>query len=118
MDIFISARRFRVLPVQPNRFGQKSSGVTVHDNGVTWAEAGTILGSAEGGIENLVALLPDVNGTNARYGAGYVVAEKHFIRFDAGDQESTSGITENDILKVTIRSAGTAETLTELFTIR
>jgi hypothetical protein len=94
-------------------------GETVSDNSVQWTEAGTILKSDEGAIENLWTLLPAVNGTIARYGTGYTLTEKKFIQFDNSNQEIDAGSNdEKNLLKVTIKNDSTAETLTQLFTIR
>lgn len=98
-----------------------TNGTVIETGGVTWLEAGTILSSAEGSVENLFTLLPAVGGTSTRYGIDYTVTEKVFIRFDPGssppDKEDYTVI-ENNILKVTIKNDNSAETLTQLFTIR
>jgi len=94
-------------------------GGTLLDKDVQWTEAGTILKSDEGAIENLWTLLPAVNGTNARYGTGYTLTEKKFIQFDNSNQETDAGSNdEKNLLKVTIKNDGTSEILTQLFTIR
>ena len=101
-----------------------TSGTQPTDGGVTWTEVGTILNSNEGTIGNLFTLLPDVGGTDTKYGTGYTVTEKVFIRFEPDNpspppkQETTTGVTENNILKVTIKNDNSTETLTQYFTIR
>jgi prepilin-type N-terminal cleavage/methylation domain-containing protein len=98
---------------------ETDEGQTEDDGEITWTEAGTILKSDEGAIENLWTLLPAVNGTNARYGTGYTLTEKKFIQFDNSNQETDAGSNdEKNLLKVTIKNDSTAETLTQLFTIR
>lgn len=98
-----------------------TNGIVTETGGPEWTEAGTILSSNEVTIENLFTLLPAVNDTSTRYGTGYKVTEKVFIRFNpissTTDQEDYT-VTENNILKVTIKNDNTAETLTQLFTIR
>lgn len=96
-----------------------SSGGTVNDDGITWTEVGTILESNNGLLtDNLWTLLP-INTTPARYGAGYTVLEKVFISLDAGTslESLASAGTEKKLLKVTIQSNDTNETLTQFFTI-
>ncbi len=105
--------------------------VSESDNSVQWTEAGTILKSDEGAIEdeeaieNLWTLLPEVDtklqedDTSARYGTGYTLTEKKFIKFDNNNQETDAGSNdEKNLLKVTIKNESTSETLTQIFTIR
>lgn len=98
---------------------------------ITWTEAGTILDRNTGLTDTILLdsvkyYLDTYLTTNVgRYGTGYTVvsAETKFIQFagtpptqvDAGASGSS---TEKNILKVTIKSNDTGETLTQLFTIR
>jgi len=89
-------------------------------NQITWREAGTILDNNEANIQNLYTYLTT---QQTRYGTGYTVTEKIFIRFIPGASSSDpnqedSAVAEKDILKVTIKNNDSAETLTQLFTIR
>ena len=98
---------------------QTGIGNIVSDNGVQWTEIGTILKSGEGAIENLWTFLPAINGTNARYGTGYTLTEKKFIKFNNSNQETDAGSNdEKNLLKVTIKNDSTSETLTQIFTVR
>jgi len=96
-----------------------TTGGTVVDGDVTWTEVGTILDRSDAALTNIKNYLtnnPD------RYGTGYTVTEQVFIRFDPDssppNQEDTTAVTEQNTLKVTIKSNDTNETLTQLFTIR
>jgi len=101
---------------------------TITNGTVTWTEAGTILQknaatpSTTFTNDNFYTRLPDINATNTRYGTGYKVTEKVFVRFDPTstppNRETTTGVTEKNILKVTIKNDTSAETLTQYFTIR
>lgn len=84
-----------------------------------WTEAGTILSSASV-ADNLSTLLPAVGYTKIRYGTGYTVTEKTFVKFTgtAPTYTEATADAENNILKVTIKDDTTSETLSELFTIR
>ena len=92
---------------------------TITDGAVEWTEAGTILQSDADAVsdDTLYTLLPDEGDTDIRYGTGYTVSEKRFIAFDT-DNVETQTFTESNILKVTIKSNDSAETLTAFFTIR
>ena len=104
----------------------KTTGGTVTEtSGPTWTEIGTILGSTEASRETLFKLLPDIGGTNGRYGTGFSLTVKSFIKFNSGaevtvatDVGTTVTTDERNILRVTIKSDGTNEHLTALFTIR
>ncbi|OGP83016.1 MAG: hypothetical protein A2V87_01615 [Deltaproteobacteria bacterium RBG_16_58_17] len=90
------------------------------DGTVTWTEVGTILDSSEANIENLYTYLTT---QPARYGTGYtlVAAETKFIQFNSTAEVNAGELgtsSEKNILKVTIKNNDSAETLTELFTIR
>lgn len=120
-------------PSSPNPFTSGTSvpthltGETVSDGNVMWTDVGNILSSAEASVENLYTILPDVNDpilttdtdpARIRYGTGYTLTEKVFIKFDTNRVETPATSTdENNILKVTIKNNDTAETLTQLFTI-
>jgi prepilin-type N-terminal cleavage/methylation domain-containing protein len=101
----------------------------VTDNTVTWTEAwteaGTILARTGTTASNNDAVLNDniwnyLNNYASRYGTGYTVvtAETKFIKFSGTNEADAVGADEKNILKVTIRSDDTNETLTQLFTIR
>ena len=120
-----------ILTLTPgNLIWPTNSGAYTTATGAVWQEIGTILKSNEASIENLYTLLPALNdsilttetgATRIRYGKGYTVTEKVFIKFTSGaevDILSTSTTEDFNILKVTIKNNDTAETLTELFTIR
>ena len=107
-------------PAGPTENGwETDEGHTEDDGEITWTEAGTILKSDEGSIENLWTLLPEKNGTSARYGTRYKLTEKKFIKFNNSNQETDAGSNdEKNLLKVTIKNNSTSETLTQIFTIR
>lgn len=92
---------------------------TVSDGLVTWTEAGTILDNSDATVEDLYTYLTT---QPSRYGTGYalVTAETKFIKFSGTSPAETDLVSgdEKNILKVTIKNANTAETLTEFFTIR
>lgn len=102
--------------VEPTNWPTAPGG-TVTDNGVTWAEAGTILDTniTADNLINYLATSP------ARYGADYTVITTQFIQFNgstevnAGDSGTSS---EENNLKVTIKNNDSGETQTALFTIR
>jgi prepilin-type N-terminal cleavage/methylation domain-containing protein len=125
-------------PSSPNPFTSSGSEPTHTGSGATilqWTEAGTIL-SSNVVSDNLYSLLPAVNdpilvtetdAARTRYGKGYTVTEKVFIRFIpvSGSWQEDTVVTEYNILKVTIKDndpnselAQRYETLTQLFTIR
>jgi prepilin-type N-terminal cleavage/methylation domain-containing protein len=87
-------------------------------SGPQWTEIGTILESAVL-TENLSTFLL----TPARYGTGYtlVTADTKFIQFN-GTTEVNAGASgtssEKNLLKITIKNSDSAETLTQIFTIR
>ena len=95
----------------------------VTDGTVTWTEAGTVLDTATTiTTDNLQNYLTNYLTTYlGRYGTGYTVIENKFIQFNGstevnpGDSGTSS---ENNNLKVTIKSNDSAETLTVIFTIR
>ncbi len=93
---------------------------TVADNVITWVEAGTILKSTKAttNIENLYENLPVAGGTSATYGDNYTLMAKEFIKFDAANVATTTGVTENNMLRVTIKDNNSGKTLTSIFTIR
>ncbi len=97
-----------------------ATGGAVTDNVITWVEAGTILKSnrAVTNVENLYENLPSVGGTSATYGDNYILTAKEFIRFDSGNTATTSGVTEDNMLRVTIKDSNSVKTLTSIFTIR
>jgi prepilin-type N-terminal cleavage/methylation domain-containing protein len=102
----------------------------VPDGTTRWTEAGTILArsdTAMGGHDvlddNIYKHLTTTLGS--RYGTGYTLVtsgtnKTRFIKFIgiSEDPNDTSATDEKNILKVTIKSNDTAETLTQLFTIR
>jgi len=121
-------------PASPNPFTSGTSEPThltggISDGNVTWTEAGTILDRNTGLtdailLDSIKYYLDTYLTTNVgRYGTDYAVvsAETKFIQFngstevDAGTNGTSS---EKNILKVTIKSNDTGETLTQLFTIR
>jgi prepilin-type N-terminal cleavage/methylation domain-containing protein len=95
---------------------------TVIDYQIIWTEAGTILRSSDV-ADNLSSYLI---GSQGRYGTGYTVdrptsGNASFIAFDPSTGQDNGTVTEWNILKVTIRSSDpidSAETITEIFTIR
>lgn len=96
-----------------------TTGGTVSDGILTWTEAGTILSrttAAENEFENLYDFL----ATSTRYGTGYTVTEKVFVKFDPSTyvEATISGTEEKNILKVAIKNNESNETLRDLFTIR
>ncbi|MCX6224405.1 MAG: prepilin-type N-terminal cleavage/methylation domain-containing protein [Bacteroidia bacterium] len=107
-------------------------GATVIDNSgtnqLTWTEVGTILDRNTGLtdailLDSIKYYLDTYLTTNVgRYGTGYTVVatETKFIKFNSstGGEEDATGTEEKNILKVTIKNNDSAETLTELFTIR
>jgi prepilin-type N-terminal cleavage/methylation domain-containing protein len=97
--------------------GGTTSGGTENDDLITWTEVGTILESNNNFLtDNLWTLLP-INTTPDRYGERYTVLEKVFISLDAGTSLESLAYTEKNLLKVTIQSNDTNETLTQFFTI-
>jgi len=92
-------------------------GGTITDGAVTWTEAGSILDSNEGNIENLYKYLTT---QPVRYGTGYTVvaSDTKFIKFSGTSEADATGTDEKDLLKVTIKNNDSAEILTGLFTIR
>jgi len=117
-----------------------TNGGTVPDNTVTWTEvpdgtvrwteAGTILARSDAAASNNEAVLNDniynylTTNNGSRYGTGYTVVwvgtvYPGFIKFSGTSEANvTTATDEKNILKVTIKSNDSAETLTELFTIR
>jgi prepilin-type N-terminal cleavage/methylation domain-containing protein len=97
---------------------------TVPDNQVTWTEAGTILDSSAvtDNLKHYLDTHPDRYGDVTLYTV--VAAETKFIQFDGTNTQVNPGAgtpstsSEKNILKVTIKSNDSSETLTELFTIR
>ena len=89
------------------------------DQGVTWTKAGNILESSEVNIENMSLYLP-INLTPTKYdpASKCKVVGKTFIGFSSTNPHQEEAAIENNILKVTIKSNDSAETLTQLFTIR
>jgi len=94
-----------------------------------WTEVGTILARSDATGSNEAVLNDNIlnylTNTPGRYGTGYTVvtAETKFIQFTGTppaqvDAGASSTSTEKNILKLTIQDSTTAETLTELFTIR
>lgn len=98
-------------------------GSDVDDNGITWTNAGTVLHNSEGSIDSLLNTgePPYTLARMDEYGDGFEVAELKFIQFDDDDNEVDAGTdgtsSEKSILKITLRSTHTGETLTQLFTI-
>jgi len=98
----------------------KTNGGSVSDGVLTWTEAGTTLSSSTV-TDNILNYLTTDPG---RYGSGYSVvgAETKFIQFDSSNNQVNPGVNstpnENNILKVTIKSNSSAETLTTLFTLQ
>jgi prepilin-type N-terminal cleavage/methylation domain-containing protein len=95
---------------------------------LTWTEAGTILNASHSSIEHMYDM-PDTNygaylAQSGRYGTNYtiVTTETKFIQFDTTNNQVDAGnsstSSEKNILKVAIKSNDSAETLTELFTVR
>jgi prepilin-type N-terminal cleavage/methylation domain-containing protein len=92
--------------------------------GATWTEAGTILAknvtAPSNAVldDNLYKHLTTSNGD--RYGTGYtlVAADTKFIKFSSNSEADATGSDEQNILKVTIKSNYSAETLMQIFTIR
>jgi len=90
-----------------------------------WTEVDTILARNDATASNNEAVLNDniynYLGTS-RYGTGYTVvtAETGFIKFSGTDMVylDPTSTDEKNILKVTIKSNDSSETLMELFTIR
>lgn len=114
-----------------------TNGGTVTDNTVTWmevpdgtvrwTEAGTILARSDNTplLSGYEAVLIDniynyLTTAQTRYGTGYTVmmAETKFIKFSGTNEADATGSDEKNILKVTIKSNDSSETLTQLFTIR
>ena len=97
---------------------------TVTDGGITWREVGTILARSDAAASNNEALLNDNIGnylanSPSRYGTGYAVIDNVFIAFDNNTpRQETTTVTENNILKVTVKNSTSAETLTDLLSIR
>jgi prepilin-type N-terminal cleavage/methylation domain-containing protein len=98
---------------------------TVNDGAVVWteawAEAGTILFSAD--TTNTVLrdnLYNYLTNNPGRYGTGYTVvsADTKFIKFSGSTEATATGSDEKNILKVTIKDSNSNRTLTEIFTIR
>jgi hypothetical protein len=99
----------------------------VPDGTVRWTEAGTILARSDATASNNEAVLNDnlwnyLINSPSRYGTGTVytvdTTQTKFIKFSGTDEANATGTDERNILKVTIKSYDSAETLTELFTIR
>lgn len=96
------------------------SGDTEDDGALTWTEAGTILDSADV-TDNLKNYLTTDPGRYDDDSNSYTVVDAKFIQFngtvevDAGTSGTSS---ESNLLKVTIQSNTTGETLMQLFTIR
>jgi hypothetical protein len=105
----------------------KTNSATVSDGTITWTEVGTILDRSNTGLTDSI-LLDSIkyylDYTPGRYdpsNTGYTVvaAQTKFIKFSStGIEEDATGADEKSILKVTIKSNDSAETLTGLFTIR
>jgi prepilin-type N-terminal cleavage/methylation domain-containing protein len=137
----INNGHFYLGPESPNPFTPDATdeptwpltaATSVSDGSITWTEVGTILKSDDVS-DNLFTLLPAVgdpiltsetDSSKIRYGKGYTVTEKSFIKFiddtsSPPDQKETpADTTEKNILKVTIKNNASAETLTQIFTIR
>jgi prepilin-type N-terminal cleavage/methylation domain-containing protein len=98
----------------------KTNGGSVSDGVLTWMEVGTTLNSNTV-TDNIFKYLTTNPG---RYGSGYnvVSAETKFIQFDSSNNQVNPGVNstpnEDNILKVTIKSNSSGETLTTLFTTR
>lgn len=90
-------------------------GGTENDGALTWTEVGTILQSNVL-TDNLSAHL----STADYYGTGYTVYQNVFIGLDetTNPHQEITTYTEKNLLKVTIKNDYSAETLTQIFTIR
>ena len=98
----------------------KINGDSVSDGVLTWTEAGSTLNSSAV-TDNILNYL---NTNPGRYGSDYSVvgAETKFIQFDSSNNQVNPGVdgtpNEENILKVTIKSNSSAETMTTLFTLQ
>ena len=106
-------------------------GATVTDgtapNQITWTEVGTILDRSNTSLtdsiikDSIKYYLDNAPGRYDPNNTGYTVvaAQTKFIKFSStGGEEDATGTDEKNILKVTIKNNDSAETLSELFTIR
>jgi prepilin-type N-terminal cleavage/methylation domain-containing protein len=95
-----------------------NSGAVTIAAGAVWQEVGTILDTTTS-TDNMSNYLTT---TPVRYGAStvynVVTAETKFIKFSGTNEANAASTDEKNILKVTIKSYDSAETLTQLFTIR
>jgi prepilin-type N-terminal cleavage/methylation domain-containing protein len=90
-----------------------TEGGTENDGSLTWTEVGTILQS-----NVLTDNLSTHLSTADYYGTGYTVYQNVFIGLDESTMQETTTYSEKNLLKVTIKNNDSAETLTQIFTIR
>jgi len=117
-----------------------TNGGTVIDNEVTWqevpdggaggtlrwSEVGTVLARSDmTSVSGYEAVLDDnlmnhLTTQSERYGTGYTVQEAKFIKFNSstGVEEDAGSGDEKNLLKISIQSEASSETLTQIFTIR